>query len=124
MRKLWRTHFKDIGWNSVGASGFGCIKIVDCTRNHFGSDILRATSLFSTRCWEQSSRVELHEKATSCFRIIGLRIFEDFLTVITKIIKQFLIFSRIPMVLKEIMVAMCNGSGTRCVNHGKEWGFN
>ena len=48
-RKLWRTHLDDNSWNSVGASGFGCIKIVDCTRNHFGIDILRAKSLFSTR---------------------------------------------------------------------------
>ena len=29
--------------------GFGCIKIVDCTRNHFSGDILRAKSLFSMR---------------------------------------------------------------------------
>ena len=37
--KLWRTHLKDNGWNSVGVSGFGCIKIVDCTRNHFGGEV-------------------------------------------------------------------------------------
>ena len=42
------------------ASGFGCIKIVDCMRNHSDGDLLRAKSLFSTR-WEPS-RVELHEK--------------------------------------------------------------
>ena len=42
------------------------------------------------------------------------RIFEDFLTVITRITKHFLISrSRIPMMLMEIMDAMCNGCGTR-----------
>ena len=54
-------------------------------------------------------------RATSCFSIIGPRIFEDSLTVITRIPKQFPILrSRIPMVLMEIMV----------VSHGEEWGFN
>ena len=52
----------------MGASGFGCIKILECARNHFGSDILRAKSLVSMR-WkigkllgEPSSRVELQGK--------------------------------------------------------------
>ena len=48
-RKLWRTHLKDNGWNSVWASGFECIKIVDCTRNHFGGNIRRVKSLFIMR---------------------------------------------------------------------------
>ena len=53
-------------------------------------------------------------RAASCFSIIGTRIFQKFPTVITRITKQILIFrSHIPMVLMEIMVAMCNGSGTR-----------
>ena len=65
-RKLWRTHLKYNGWNSVMASGFGYIKSIDCTRNHSGSDILRADSQFSTK-WKTRkllgpSRVELHEK--------------------------------------------------------------
>ena len=34
---------------AVRATDFGCIKMIDCTRNHFGSGILRAKSLFSTR---------------------------------------------------------------------------
>ena len=56
-----------------------------------------------------------YNRATSCFGIIGPHIFEDSLTVITRITKQFLIFrSCILMVLMEVMVAMCNGSGTRC----------
>ena len=44
-RKLWKTHLKDNGWNSVRASGYGCIKIVDCMRNHFGRDLLRVISV-------------------------------------------------------------------------------
>ena len=48
-RKLWRTHLKDNGWNSIWANGLGCIKIVDCMKNHFGSAILRAKFHFSTR---------------------------------------------------------------------------
>ena len=48
-RKANKIQLKDSGWNSVGGSGFGCIKIVDSMRNHFVSDILRAKSLFSTR---------------------------------------------------------------------------
>ena len=53
----------DNGWNYVGISGFGCIKIIDCTRYHFDGDILRAKSLFSTR-WKigKLSRMELNEK--------------------------------------------------------------
>ena len=54
-RKLWRTHLKDNGWNSVMASGFGCIKIVGYMRNHFGGDIL--SSLFSTR-WKLGKLLE------------------------------------------------------------------
>ena len=48
-RKFWGIHLNDNDRNSAGASGFGCIKITDCTSNHFGSDILTAKSLFSTR---------------------------------------------------------------------------
>ena len=55
------------------------------------------------------------DRAMSCFSIIGPRLIKDSITVITRITKQFLIFrSRIPMVLMEIMVALCNGSDTRC----------
>ena len=55
------------GWNSVWASGVGCIKIVDCTKNQFDSDIFRAKFCSiqdgkSGSWWEPSSLVELHEK--------------------------------------------------------------
>ena len=101
--------------------------MIDCTRNHFGSDILRAKSLFSKR-WEIRKQLgtiikggiawKIHRKEVSfisrCCQdhwaikksIIGLGIFDDSLTMITSITKQFLIFrSRIPMALMEIMVA-------------------
>jgi hypothetical protein len=53
-------------------------------------------------------------RVTSCFSITGPRLCDDALTVIARIVKQFLIFrSCIPMVPMEIMVAMCNGGSTR-----------
>ena len=102
-------------------------------RNHFGGDILRAKLLFRTR-WKigkllgtiikggiaikkwryvvnpsevtRSNKLRCN-RAKGCFGIIGPRIFEDFLTVIMTITKQFLIFrSGILMVLLAIM--MCN----------------
>ena len=63
-------------------------------------------------------------RAASCFSIIGRRIFEDSLTVVTRITQRFLIFrSRISMVLIEIMVATYNAAA-QGVNQGEEWGFN
>ena len=58
-------------------------------------------------------------RATSCFGIIGPRIFEESVTVITRITKQFLmVMSCIPMVLMEIM-AVSQG-----MNDSEDWGFN